>query len=823
MTPPSGSLRDSQSSAGDQAIAVRDEFHLFLDSYEEETLMRGSLLSPADWLLSPLALPCQFRAALEDRYWLYRNYAKASPSAEGPPPKPAVPGYEILSRLEGGNMGIVYKARHLALNRVVALKTLPGGVLAQPDKRKRFHQETKTLARIQHPNVVQIYDVGECGGQPYFAMEFVAGGSLDRKLDGTPWLARPAAELVETLARAVHVVHQLGIIHRDLKPSNVLLQAPSADSRDTVDCTSPKIADFGLVKLSDSDPGQTPPDVAVGTPSYMSPEQAAGASKEVTAAADVYALGAILYELLTGRPPFRGVTAVDTILQVIQDEPVPPLRLNPKADRDLETVCLKCLQKAPKRRYASAAALADDLRRFLDGRPIVARRVGAVERGWRWCRQNPPLAAAISVGAALLIALVGGAFAWAYSEKLRNAELKQLNTDLEEQRGTAERNGVLADRAAQRLVRVTSGYVASRLSDEDVRKLSGSISALKRFRDEDSTLAALREALDYLDQLSADSPGKTDHRRTLANLSLVAGVMFATSGQPSKAEPLLKKAIDTWQGLTDQDDQDAEALSELATSYYFLGATHRDVGHLEQAESMWLKSIELQEKLTLHFGDNAQYVSNLGRTYYNMGVYAHKSKKFADALPWQGKAIATLQPLSGKPEEDWFLAAAYYGRGLAHTELHQDEPARADFEKSVPLTKDHNEKRERQLALAFADAYCGYFRKAVAEAEKAVGADPTNGDERYKLACVLALAAGGARKDAQMPPVKAAELVEQYAGRSIRLLRKAHEANYFKTAEARKDLRDDPDLDPLRQRPDFRKLLADLDGPREPLPPPKEQ
>ena len=299
---------------------------------------------------------------------------------------PAIAGYEILGELGRGGMGVVYRARQVRLNRPCALKMILAGAHAGAEAAARFLAEAEAVARLQHPNIVQIHHIGEADGLPFFELEYVAGGSLDRRLDGTPWPARRAAELVEPLARGVAEAHRQGIVHRDLKPGNVLLAADG----------TPKITDFGLAKSLAADSGLTRTDSIMGSPSYMAPEQAEGKTKQVGPLADVYALGAILYELLTGRPPFRGTTALETLEQVKNAEPVPPSRLVPGLPRDVETIALKCLQKEPAKRYDSAAALAEDLRRFLGGEPIVARPVPFWERGWRWCRRNPLVAGSLA-------------------------------------------------------------------------------------------------------------------------------------------------------------------------------------------------------------------------------------------------------------------------------------------------------------------------------------------------------------------------------------------------------------------------------------------
>jgi serine/threonine protein kinase len=287
--------------------------------------------------------------------------------------------YEILSELGRGGMGVVYKARQKGLDRIVALKMILAGSHAGPDDVARFRVEAEAIARLRHPNVVQVYEISEEAGQPYFSLEFCGGGSLAKKLRGKPLQPREAARIVEVLARAMQAAHDRGILHRDLKPANVLL----------ADDGTPKITDFGLAKkLDEVGQGRTRTGAVVGTPSYMAPEQAE-AKKDVGPAADIYALGAILYECLVGRPPFQAATALDTLLQVLSEEPVPPRRLNSKVPRDLEVVCLKCLAKDPRGRYRSAADLADDLHRYGEGEPIRARRPGMLRRTWRTARKKP--------------------------------------------------------------------------------------------------------------------------------------------------------------------------------------------------------------------------------------------------------------------------------------------------------------------------------------------------------------------------------------------------------------------------------------------------
>jgi WD40 repeat protein/tetratricopeptide (TPR) repeat protein len=304
----------------------------------------------------------------------------------------AVPGYEILGELGRGGMGVVYKARQTGLGRVVALKMILSGSHAGQDQVARFKREAEAIARLQHPNIVQVHEVGESDGRPFFSLEFCEGGSLDKKTAGSPLPPEQAARLTESLALAIGAAHQANVIHRDLKPANVLL---SGDG-------TPKVTDFGLAKKLD-EAGQTQTGEVMGTPSYMAPEQAEG-KKEIGPAADVYALGAILYDLLTGRPPFKAATTLDTLMQVVADEPVPPRQLNAKVPRDLETVCLKCLRKDPRQRYASAEELAEDLGRWQRGEPVKARPLGRIARVVKWARRRPAVAGLL---AAIVVLTLG--------------------------------------------------------------------------------------------------------------------------------------------------------------------------------------------------------------------------------------------------------------------------------------------------------------------------------------------------------------------------------------------------------------------------------
>jgi WD40 repeat protein/serine/threonine protein kinase len=387
--------------------------------------------------------------------------------------------YEILHELGRGGMGVVYKARHTWLDRIVALKMILAGGYAGEQERDRFHTETQAIARLQHPYIVQIYEVGEIDGKPYCALEFCAGGSLANRLHGTPLPPREAAVLVAKLASAMGAAHRAGIVHRDLKPANILLAstgdgpssvAPEPDVSATGDrappteYAQPKITDFGLAKRLDATTGQTASGAIVGTPSYMAPEQAGGRIKEVGPLADVYALGAILYELLTGRPPFKAAMAVDTLLQVLSEDPVPPSRLQPKVPRDLETICLKCLQKEPAKRYASAAAFGKDVRRYLDGKPVLARPTRLWERGLKWAARRPALAALLVVSVLAVVGLLGGGYGLLSGGPWRNTQLDAALQDAARQRDEVQK--ARTDALGQRNEAYQARAEAARQRDE---------------------------------------------------------------------------------------------------------------------------------------------------------------------------------------------------------------------------------------------------------------------------------------------------------------------------------------------------------------------
>ena len=343
--------------------------------------------------------------------------------------------YELLNIIAQGGMGIVYKARQISLNRIVALKMILSGEFASKEAVDRFYSEAKAAALLDHPGIVPIFEVGEFEGKHFFSMVYVEGSSLASKLDGGPLEPIPSARMMLEVAQAVQYAHEQGVIHRDLKPSNILLDPQGR----------PRITDFGLAKQLTDQSGLTVSGQVLGTPSYMPPEQAAGHINAIGPASDVYALGAILYSLTTGRPPFQAASSIDTLRQVVEKEPVAPRLLNSVIPRDLETIILKCLEKSLPRRYGSAKLLAEELQRFVEGRPIVARPISRVAKAWRWCQRNPSVASLASL-VILLLASVTLISAVSY---VREAALRVKQEQLTLSESKAKENAIGAEHIAE--------------------------------------------------------------------------------------------------------------------------------------------------------------------------------------------------------------------------------------------------------------------------------------------------------------------------------------------------------------------------------------
>jgi eukaryotic-like serine/threonine-protein kinase len=535
--------------------------------------------------------------------------------------------YEILERLGKGGMGVVYKARHLPLNRVVAIKMILAGKHASPESLARFRHEAEAAAHLSHPNIVSVYEVGEFQGMPYFSLEFVDGEAMSASLLQASLTVQRAAELMEQVARAVHYSHERGVVHRDLKPSNILI------TQDGV----PKVADFGLARrLGDDYQEHTLTGEIVGTPGFMAPEQARG-DRSIGPSTDVYALGAILYTALTGRAPFVGPTPIDTIQQVVSNDPVPPSRLQPNVDRDLETICMKCLEKDPQRRYGSAAELADDLQRFLDNKPIVARPVTRLERLKKWCKRNPRVAALSSLAASLAVVLLAGGYVSAavISRQKTAEEVARKKAEISEELALDQQE--LALEANRLVLYQTQEFFKGKPQLSDLRRelltlISGKIQQLYDTRYEYDVKEIFRaSALRQLGQIDYDLGDKEQALKKFLESEAIARRLIAQGALP---RPEMN-------------------LSNLDLA---IGDAERDLGNLEVARDRYLSMIEHRKK---YFGDKEWFMAEqslaeadgrLGDVYRRLGEYALARPLLENSLEarrkWHKLAPNRVEPMA---------------------------------------------------------------------------------------------------------------------------------------------------------------------------------
>jgi tetratricopeptide (TPR) repeat protein/predicted Ser/Thr protein kinase len=539
-----------------------------------------------------------------------------TPTQEAAPPAlsstlPHLPGYDILEVLGRGGMGCVYKARHRGLERIVALKMLHPGIDNQLVT--RFEAEARAVAGVQHPNIAQVFEAGRIDGQPYYALEFVEGGSLAQRLAGKPLPPDEAAALVEQVARAIQVCHEKGVLHRDLKPANILL------ARDG----TPRVVDFGLAKRLGSGAGLTQTGEILGTPSYMAPEQASGVVRQLGPAVDVYALGAVLYELLTGRPPFQGIDALQILALVVSMDPIQPRRLQPGVPRDLETICLKCLEKAPKRRYASARDLADDLRSFRDGRPIRARPVRAWERAVKWARRRPAAAALVIVAALLIfVTLVAGiGFAVGY------VRLQKAVAESEESLQVAR---VAVDRLLVRL----SDNLAPVPQAEQARRES------------------LEDAQHLYERLCAMRPRDAGSWTLLAESLARLGEIERMLGRPDEAERAIGRALDVYARIRREDPDNAEHRLNVAKLHNNLGLLRIDQGDWSGAETEIRQALDEADAVKEAPGDVPEFLRRVGKFRNNLALVLRQQKRTDEAERYHRDALAMREALLRSAPDD---------------------------------------------------------------------------------------------------------------------------------------------------------------------------
>jgi serine/threonine-protein kinase len=601
-----------------------------------------------------------------------------------------VAGYEILGELGRGGMGVVYKARQIGLNRLVALKMVLAGGHASAEHLARFHTEAEAVARLQHTNIVQIFEVGDQAGLPYFSLEFVDGGSLAEKIGRKPLPPREGAALVEQLARAMDFAHQHGIVHRDLKPMNVLMTRSGL----------PKITDFGLAKRLEGDSSQTRSGTLMGTPSYMAPEQARGEVHEIGPSADLYALGAILYECLTGRPPFVGATMLDTLEQVRSREPLPPSGLQPSVPRDLETICLKCLQKEPGKRYGACQELADDLHHFLAGEPIRARPVGSLERFWRWCRRNPRIAA---MTATIFLLLVAGVVISSLSAVTIARERNQKEAErqaAEEARDVANEQVALAIDTVKTLIH----KVQDQLKDVP--------------RSQEVKMGLLQTAAEGLEKITQRAKGSNSSEVafSIAAVHMRMGFVYRQLGETEKAFKHVEAShqinVEQVQELPDSD----RAKSNLASSYSVLADMSLELRRdLATSLDYYQRALRLREALFRHPHDTvdaekrkrakeayADTAALVGTTLLiRMGEPAGARKYFQTSLELREELVRDYPQDKG---DLLALAYSYRAVGEACFRLHETEPGRQYFDKCLKireqLSQDNPENPQLKVELA---------------------------------------------------------------------------------------------------------------------------
>jgi serine/threonine-protein kinase len=761
---------------------------------------------------------CRLRGGLEALFPSSADQG-AKPSATPPEGKlPQIPGYEVERELGRGGMGIVYRAWHQRLNRAVALKMLLAGPTARPEELKRFLREAQAVAGLRHPNIVQVHDVGEVDGRPYFTMELIEGGNLDQRIRGNPQPPGEAAALLATLAQATQAAHQSGIVHRDLKPSNILLSdegrvtsdersiTPSPLDTRHLSLVTPKITDFGLARRLDGEGGLTLSGAPMGTPSYMAPEQAAGDSKAIGPTTDVYSLGAILYELLTGRPPFRADSAAATLQQVMADDPVPPARLNPRVPRDLDTICLKCLRKEPHRRYASAAALADDLRRFERGEPIAARPTGAVERGVRWVRRRPALAAAVAAGLLLAVGLTVTVLWW-YGQRtaLEAAAVAYAEADLSESerlrdKGEFKASAAVLQRAKDRLREFVPPELRDRLQAAfDTLELVTRLDAIRLER------ALVKPYVDLLGPLllpatenSKDAQGsrqETPPGRHYEEAFRKAGIGapgddVAQAAARVRASPVrgaLVAALDDWAACATDQKQQAWVLEVVRE------ADPNPWRNRVRNPATWDDSKALGE-----LAERAPVAEQSPQLLVVLGARLRAKK--LDAVPFLARVVAAypadfwaniemgnaLVHQSNTVEAIAFYRTAlmlrpqtvsvHYALGGMYLSMKRWDQAIAEFEQAVRLDPDNPWCHNR---LGFTLAWSGREDKALVHFREAVRLDPNLGWSRYFLAIALENkgllneAADEFRQTARLLPEKRAEASQRRRALLLKLGRSA--------------------------------------------------
>jgi serine/threonine-protein kinase len=732
-----------------------------------------------------------------------------SPSAN--PRFPTVAGFELLDELGRGTTGVVYKARQKALNRLVALKMILAGGHASAEQLTRFETEARAVASLKHPNIVQIYDLGESDGLPFLSLEFVDGSPLDVEINGIPQPPRDAVGLIERLARGVEAAHSKGIVHRDLKPANVLL---SGDG-------TPKITDFGLAKELESKSSQTRSGSQIGTPSYMAPEQAL--CETYGPSVDIYALGAILYEMLVGRPPFLGASPYETTLLVVNEEPVRPSLLVSRVPADVETICLKCLQKAPERRYESAAALADDCRRYLAGEPIVARPISPVERLWRWCRRNPRTAGlAAAVVGLLAVVAVGSTAAAVVIEKSRKAAVAATKA-ADDAKIEAEANELLAAQRASdglSLIQTVVDDIQIKLQGapgtenlkkslleiglEALRKLSSTLNgsratetteliARMRLGDSFRRLGSTKEAMaEYLKshtiawRRANDFPDNDKAQGNLASVLNILGQMRHEIEHDMAASlDCHRQSVAIWRKLRTHPPGGKDSVEPLTlTRNLAESMTQLAVGFLREgkpteAAPLFEETIDLRRKVLEAVPDDLSLRQDLARSYQALGETAFLLGNITQSRDYYARCLATNEEILASNREDLGaqveLASALGNHGDIGLRTGDLDAARRDFERSLAINRsvlsqdEDNVDQIRNVAmechrLGVVEAMSGdaekaasWFEKSLQMRERIAVLDAGNVERQIELMLTLARCGQWERADSIAESIRSSQ------------------------------------------------------------------
>ena len=565
--------------------------------------------------------------------------------------------YELLEEIARGGMGVVYRARHRPLNRIVAVKMILAGRLASESEVKRFHHEAEAAAGLDHPNIVPVYEVGEQDGRQFFAMGFVEGQSLQDAVQENPLSPRESAGVTATIATAVQYAHSKGIVHRDLKPGNVLIDQDG----------QPRITDFGLAKRTEADAGMTATGQIVGTPAYMPPEQASGDIEKIGPTADVYSLGAILYYLLTGRPPFQSDSVMETLKQVLERDPVSPRMLNPAVDRDLETICLKCLEKDAAKRYASAADLANDLIRYQEGKPIVARPIGRIGRITRWCRRRPlPAALILTVAVVAIAGVVGIAAQWQRAEanyqqsqenlKAANEATQRANDNLTTA-NAAQAKAVRSDKRTQGALK----NVLTRLTNDSTYMQNPGTAQLR--------YDVQTQTLNYFTELLRERPDDIDLQWETGQATFWLALTAEDLGKRKEAMAGYHAALRLFEKIEVKRREKQVAL-KLADCYGNIAGLYFDARNFDQARSYYSKAHAYQRRMLKASPNDARARVSLAKTCFNLGEIIRPKGPLKEAFRLYNEAHDLLKPVlqSGKAGVDVHITQmkCTYSRGMGY-------------------------------------------------------------------------------------------------------------------------------------------------------------